>query len=474
MYLKCHQRLKDGKQHRYWSIVEKQRISGDRTVDRHVLYLGEINDSQREAWTKSIEAFDEEHQEQRRFALFPADREIPDYARDVGVQVQLSKFQLKRPRQWGACWTFCRLWEQLRLDEFWGARLKDSREGTSWRHVLMVLTSYRWIDPGSERRLHREWYHRSAMGHLLNEGAELAAKDTLYRCLDHLIEHKEALFTFLKDRWQDLFRVKFDVLLYDLTSTYFESDPPFPAGDKRRFGYSRDHRSDCVQVVIALIVTPEGFPLAYEVMAGNTPDKTTLPEFLEKIEQRYGKAQRVWVMDRGTPTEAHLEEMRRRDALYLVGTPKGRLTKLEEALTARAWQQVRSAVQVKLLPQEDDLYVYVESGSRISKERAMRRRKLKWLWRWLHELQRQRQRPTYKRLLMELGAAKKEVGRVFRLVNLFLPEAPPKGRQSQRVNFGFGLARSRLRRTRRREGRYLLRTNLTSTDPAQLWQFYLQ
>jgi transposase len=472
VYLKCHRRLKDGKEHRYWSIAEKQRISGDRTVDRHVLYLGEINDSQREAWIKSIEAFDEEHQEQRRLALFPSDREIPDHARDVGVQVQLSKFRLKRPRQWGACWTFCLLWERLQLDEFWGERLKDSREGTSWRHVLMVLTAYRWIDPGSEWRLHREWYQRSAMGYLLNEGVELGAKDTLYRCLDHLLEHKEALFTFLKDRWQDLFRVKFDVLLYDLTSTYFESDPPFPPGDKRRFGYSRDHRSDCVQGVIALIVTPEGFPLAYEVMAGNTLDKTTLPLFLEKIEQRYGKAQRIWIMDRGIPTEAHLEEMRKRDARYLVGTPKGRLTKLEQELTTRPWQEVRPEVQVKLLPQQDDLYVYVESQTRISKERSMRRRKLKWLWRRLHELK--GQRPTYKRLLMELGAAKKEVGRVFGLVHLFLPEAPSKGQRSQRVDFGFMLSRSRLRQARRREGRYLLRTNLTSTDPAQLWQFYLQ
>ena len=221
MYLKCHRRFKDGKEHRYWSIAEKQRVSGDCTVDRHVLYLGEINDSQREAWMKSIEAFDEEHQEQRRLALFPADREIPDQARDVGVQVQLSKFRLKRPRQWGACWTFCRLWKQLQLDEFWAERLKDSREGTSWRHVLTVLTAYRWIDPGSEWRLHREWYQRSAMGHLLNEGVELAAKDTLYRCLDYLLEHKEALFTYLKARWEGLFQVKFDVLLYDLTSTYF-------------------------------------------------------------------------------------------------------------------------------------------------------------------------------------------------------------------------------------------------------------
>jgi Transposase DDE domain len=473
MYLKCHKRLKDGKEHRYWSIVEKLRVAGDRTVDRHVLYLGEINDSQREAWLKTIEAFDEDHGEQRKLALFPSDRQIPAHAREMGVQVQLSRFQLRRPRQWGACWTFCKLWEQLKLDEFWRERVKDSREGTSWYHLLMVSAAYRWIDPGSEWRLHREWYQRSAMGYLLNEGEELTGKDDVYRCQDRLLPHKEALFSFLKERWADLFGVKFEVLLYDLTSSYFESDPPFPSGDKRRFGYSRDHRSDCVQVVIALIVTPEGFPLAYEVMAGNTLDKSTLPGFLEKIERQYGKAQRTWVMDRGVPTEAHLEEMRRRGAQFLVGTPKGRLTALEQQLAVLPWKQARPQVKVKLLPQDGDLYVFVESAARIGKERSMRRRKLKWLWRRLKELK--RQQPTYQRLLMQLGAAKKEAGpRVFKLVNLFLPEAPPKDKRSQRVDFGFQLSYTRLRIARRREGRYLLRTNLTATDPAQLWQLYLQ
>ena len=247
-------------------------------------------------------------------ALFPSDRQVPDHAREFAVQVRLSQFRLHRPRQWGACWAFCRLWEQLKLDEFWGARLRDSREGTSWYHVLMVLTAYRLIDPGSEWRLHK----------------------------DKLLEHKEELFGFLKQRWQDLFGAKFEVLLYDLTSTYFESDPPFGESDKRRYGYSRDHRPDCVQVVIALIVTPEGLPLTYEVMAGNTADSTTLPAFLERIEARYGKAQRVWVMDRGIPTEAHLAEMRRRGAYYLVGTPKGRLNRLEQDLATRPWEQARS------------------------------------------------------------------------------------------------------------------------------------
>jgi transposase len=472
MYLKCHRRFKDGKEHRYWSIAEKRRVSRGRVVDRHVLYLGEINDSQRAAWLKSIEAFDESRQEQRRLALFPADRDIPEHASEYGVQVRLKEFRLERPRQWGACWAFLRLWQQLKLDEFWSERLRDSREGTSWYEVLLVLAAYRWSDPGSEWRLHREWYARSAMGDLLQQDAALVNKDTLYRCLDRLLEHKEALFGFLKERWQDLFGVKFDVLLYDLTSTYLESDPPFPEGDKRRFGYSRDHRPDCVQVVIALIVTPEGFPLTYEVMAGNTVDSTTLPAFLQRIEARYGQANRVWVMDRGVPTEEHLAEMRRRGASYLVGTPKGRLSALEQQLAARAWRAARPDVRVKLLPQEQELYVFVESQSRISKERAMRRRKLKWLWARLKDLQ--RQRPTYETLLMKIGAARTEVGQVASLVNLILPDPPPRGERSRRVDFGFTLSRSQLRATRRREGRYLLRSNLTATDPAKLWEFYLQ
>jgi len=276
----------------------------------------------------------------------------------------------------------------------------------------------------------------------------------------------------LKQRWQDLFGATFEVLLYDLTSVYFESDPPFPEGDKRRFGYSRDHRPDCVQVVIALIVTPEGLPLTYEVMAGNTADCTTLPGFLQRIEARYGRAQRVWVMDRGIPTEAHLREMRRRGAFYLVGTPKGRLSRLEQELASRAWHQARPEVRVKLLPQQDELYVFVQSAARIDKERAMRRKKLKWLLARLKALQ--EQQPSYEQLLMKIGAAQKQVGRVAALVKLTLPEPPPKGARSRRVEFSFSLDTDKLRIVRRREGRYLLRSNLTATDPAQLWQFYLQ
>jgi len=234
--------------------------------------------------------------------------------------------------------------------------------------VLKTLVSYRLIDPGSEWRLHRQWYEQSAMADLLGEDFTLAAKDNLYRCLDKLLTHKTDLFSFLQQRWKTLFQAEFELLLYDLTSTYFECDPP-EAG-KRRFGYSRDKRSDCVQVVIALIVTPDGLPLAYEVMPGNTSDKTTLRDFIRRIETQYGKIGRTWVMDRGIPTEAVLAEMRASETPmhYLVGTPRGRLSRLEQDFLTKPWADVRDTVQVKLVEQDGELYILARSGARRDKE----------------------------------------------------------------------------------------------------------
>lgn len=472
MHLKCHRRFKDGKEHRYWSIVESRRCSAQRIVQRHVLYLGEINDSQKETWLKCIDAFDAKSQQQVRLALFPADRPVPEHAADCGVQVRLRDFFIRHPRQWGACWLFLELWRELHLDRFWKERLPDSREGTCWVHVLTVLCAYRLIAPGSEWRLHREWFARSAMADLLGEDFALAAKDTLYRCLDKLLAHKEALFGFLKERWQGLFGLTYDVLLYDLTSTYFESDPPFAETDKRQFGYSRDHRFDCVQVVIALVVTPEGFPLAYEVLPGHTADKTTLKMFLEKIESLYGKARRIWVMDRGIPTEEVLAQMRQSDPpiLYIVGTPKGRLSQLESQLVDQPWQEVRAGVQVKLLPDSGERYILAQSADRVNKERAMRRRQLKWLWGRLKEL-RQMKKLTRDKLLLKLGAAQQRSPSAWRLVALRLPQAQE---EVSPETFTFRLRKKKLRQVRRREGRYLLRTNLPEEDPGKAWQFYMQ
>lgn len=466
MFLRYSSRKKDGKEHRYWSIVENKRVNDRRVVQRHVLYLGEINSTQELAWRKSIEVFQDGQLRPTVMALFPEDRCEALIADESIVRVRLSELRLWRPRQWGACWLVVKLWRELELDQFWGERLMRSRKGTRWDQVLLVLVAYRLIAPGSEWRLHREWFSRCALGDLLGADFSLADSHKLYACHDLLLKHKQALFDHLVNRWRDLFNASFEVLLYDLTSTYFESDPPKEEKDKRRFGYSRDKRSDCVQVVIALIVTPQGFPLAYEVLAGNTADNTTLRAFLQKIEAQYGKAQRIWLMDRGIPTEEVLQEMRHSDPpiKYLVGTPKGRLTRLENQLLDKPWHHARPGVQVKLLAEEGELYVLADSADRVAKERAIRRRQLKGLWARLKQLS--AMALTREQLLMKLGAAKQKVPKAWRLIEIEVA----KGEAS----FTYRLHREKLRSARRREGRYLLRTNLSETDPAKVWSLYLQ
>jgi transposase len=463
MFLRCTRRVKDGKVHEYWNLVENRRLSDGRVAQRQVLYLGEINTSQREAWRKTIEV--QEQGARRQVALFPAGYMPCDDVDAIGVH--LSELRLERPRQWGACWLALELWQQLELDSFWRPRLRPSREGTPWLKVLKTLVAYRLIDPGSEWRLHRQWFDASAMADLLDADFALAEKNTLYRCLDELVEHKDELFKFLLRRWGELFGAKFDVLLYDLTSTYFETDVERGPDDLRQFGYSRDKRGDCRQVVIALIVTPEGFPLSYEVMSGNTADSTTLSDFLDRIERRYGRANRIWVMDRGIPTEDSLAKMRSIGASYLVGTPKGRLTKLEQAFLGQPWAKVRDGVQVKRLATEEDVYVLAQSDSRIDKERGMRRKRLR---RYVDRLKALRgQVLTRDQLLMKLGAARHEAGRAAHLVQVTIPKASTKT-----ASLEFKLDRIKLRQVRRREGRYLLRTNLGATQPERLWTFYIQ
>lgn len=384
--------------------MEHRRCRGGRRVQRHVLYPGEINDSQKESWGRCREAFDPQRQPPVRLALFPSDRPIPEPAADCGVQVRLRDFVIRRPRQWGAGGWFLELWREVQRER--------------------------------------------------------------------LLAHKAALFGFLKERWQGRFGITFDGLLYDLTSTYFESDPPFPEQDKRQFGYSRDKRSDCVPVVIALVVSPEGFPLAYEVLPGPPADKTTLKAFLEKIETLYGPARRLWVMDRGIPTEEGLAQMRQSDppVCYLVGTPQGRLGQWESKLVDQPWQEVRPGVRVKLLPESAERYGLAQSVDRVNKERAMRRRQLKGLW---PRLAQRRQMKPLKRdaLLRKLGAARQPFPSAWRLVALRLPK-PSEALNEQ--TFTYRRRPQKLRQVFRREGRYLLRTNLTEADPGPLWHYYRQ
>ena len=466
MFLRKTERRKNGKTHLYWSVAENRRLDNGRVVQRHVLYLGEINSSQAEAWRRAIEVFDEGEGRLRSLALFPEDRCEAPHGEDI-IRLRLSEMRLCRPRQWGACWLSGVLWRELKLDRFWAERLSKSRKGTRWDLVLQVLVAYRLISPGSEWRLHRQWFLDSAMADLLGSDFGLAEAHKLYACHDLLIAHKQDLFSHLTERWRDLFNASFDVLLYDLTSTYFEVNASdLPEDSQRRHGYSRDKRPDCPQLVIALVVTPEGLPLAYEVLPGNTADCKTLRSFLAKIESQYGKARRVWVMDRGVPTEEILAEMRASDppANYLVGTPKGRLARLEKHLIDKPWRKAREGVEVKLLAEDDELYVFAQSADRISKERAMRRRQLKWLWARLKKLA--AMDVSRQERLMKLGAARSKAPSAWRLIKIEVDDKTGA--------MTYSLDRNKLRTVRRREGRYLLRTNLTHDDPAELWQYYVQ
>jgi transposase len=468
MFLRSNTRIKDGKQHRYYTVVESRRLQSGKVVQRQVLYLGEINDSQQAAWRRTLEVFDEDDHRFTPLSLFPEDRPVPADAID-SVQVKLSEMKLERARPYGNCWLGCELWRQLQLDRFWSGKLPPGRESVAWPQVLELLVVNRLIDPGSEFRVHRHWFDQSAMDVLLGQDFAVAEKDRLYRCLDRVLEHKQELFVHLQQRWKDLFDAEFDVLLYDLTSTYVEGEAE--QNPKARYGYSRDKRADCKQVVIALIVTPAGLPLAYEVMAGNTSEKTTLRGFLERIETLYGKARRVWLMDRGIPTEALLQEIRtsRPETFYLVGTSRAKVKQYEKRWLELPWHKVRESVEVKLFAQGGELYVLAKSEGRQAKEMAMRRKKLARLLRKLRALR--RSCPKRDQLLMRVGAAKTDAGRAFGFVKINLPQAD---QEVTKETFTFQLDKARLKETEMRDGHYLLRTNLVAEDAAVLWDRYVQ
>src|SRR4051812_26394285 len=327
----------------------------------------------------------------------------------------------------------------------------------------------RLIDPGSELRLHRQWFDQSAMDVLLGQDFAVAGKDRLYRCLDRVLEHKQELFVHLQQRWKDLFQTEFDLLLYDLTSTYVEGEAK--QNPKAKYGYSRDGRPDCKQVVIALVITPGGVPLAYEVMDGNTSDKSTLSTFLKEIESLYGQARRGWLMDRGIPTEAVLQEMRasRQETFYLGGTSRAQVKQDEKQWLELPWGKVRASVEVKLFAQEGEWYVLAKSESRQRKESAIRRKKLARLLRKLRAMRRtcpQRDQP-----LIRVGAAKTDAGRTFGFVKINLP---PAGEPVNRETFTFQLDKTKLKEAEWRDGHYLLRTNLVDENPAVLWDRYMQ
>ena len=475
MFIKRHTIRKDGKVHSYYSLCESVRVARNRTVQRRLLNLGELNSTQLDRWQRSVEVV-EESGHSRQMRLFtdrdggaPSSPHAPegDYA-----EVLLSTLAVRRPRRFGDCWLGCRLWEELELDKFWESTLQEHRGPYSWARVLELLAVNRLCAPGSELFVHERWFGTTAMDFLLDSDGGVAGKDRLYRALDKAVPHKDALMKHLQQRWSTLFQADCQILLYDLTSTYFEGEAA--AVPKAKRGYSRDHRPDCLQVVVALVVSAEGFPLCYEVFDGNTQDGTTLDEILQTMEQKYGYKGRLWVFDRGIVSEENLQNLRQRGASYLVGTPRKRLREFEKELLHGEWQEIshRPGVQVQTIQRDGEVFVLARSRDRAKKETAMRKRPLVALHRSLGKLALLIQNGRLKKN----GKADRRLGRLeerFSGVWTYLEyaEIVERGGKAKLV---WKWNKERLRNIRLRDGAYLLRSNLEPLHPESLWRQYIQ
>ena len=471
MFLKRRTRRKDGKEHVYYSVCESVRVHAGRTVQRQLLHLGELNTTQHDSWQHTLEVLHEDGSRHQRRLFTDREGAAAGNEEDV-VEVKLSSFAVKGPRRFGDCWVGCHGWEELGLRAFWQEQLAEEAGEVPWDKVLELLAVNRLLAPRSELYVHEKWFAQTAMDLLLDADAAVAAKDRLYRCLDRIVAHKPALEKHLAQKWRDLFGATFDVLLYDLTSTYFEGEAPEVTSAKR--GYSRDHRPDCLQVVLALVVTPEGFPLTYEVFPGNTLDRASLATILEAVEHQHGKARRVWVFDRGIISEENLALLRERGAHYLLGTPKRKLQAYEQKLLDGPWTKASAEVEVQLVPENDEVYVLCRSAARKAKEKAMR-------WRWLRglvgDLRSLRRRVALGQLKnadlihQAIGRLSERHPQAWRWVKVEYV-APAGGQSVGAVSWTWD--REAFRRAVRSEGAYLLRAHWTERDPAKLWATYIQ
>lgn len=470
MFLKRRVRHKDGKDHIYYSLCESLRVHRGRVIQRQVLHLGELNTTQVESWQRTLEIIDGDDSGRRLQRRLFADREgaAPPEADDV-IEIRLSSLRVREPRRFGDCWAGCKLWQELGLEAFWQKHLADERGEVPWAKVLELLAVNRLLDPRSELFVHEKWFPQTAMDVLLDCDFAVAHKDRLYRCLDRIVAHKAELEQHLAAKWKDLFGASFDLILYDLTSTYFEGRAQAVAKAKR--GYSRDHRPDCKQLVIALVVTAEGFPLTYEIFDGNKIDSTTLKDIVEAVETKHGKARRVWVFDRGITTEDNLQWLRERGACYLVGTPKPQLNAFEQHLTGQDWQKAASEVEVKLCPTDDEIYVLARSQGRVQKEQAMRRRLLKACVRDLIKLKRSVARGSLKdsKLIERRIAHLEERHRpLWRFLKHCCYDEGHK-----RIEWEWN--RPKWQAAVKRDGAYLLRAHWPGQhSAAELWQTYVQ
>lgn len=467
MFLRHHERIKDGKPHTYWSLVETVRTP-DGPRQRTLCYLGELNDSAQARWLKTIEVFNEQG-ERRQLKLFPSAVEPPENDPNV-ARVLLKGVRLERARQFGNCFLGLDLWKRLGLDGFWEEALDQEPADVRWSRVAAVLAVNRLCAPGSELAVEERWYPATALDDLLGIEAGKINDSRLYRCLDRMIPHKRKLERHLRERYGELFGAQFDVLLYDLTSSYVEG-----AGEKNpmvRRGYSRDHRPDCQQVVIALIVNTEGFPLSYETFDGNRADVTTLETVMRMVERKYGRARRVWIFDRGIVSEENLAALRRRNGQYLVGTPRSKLKQFEQELLEGDWEQVRDGVEVQCIPTPDgeETYVLCRTAARREKERAIRSRFSARIEKALCSLAKRvaegklKDRSKIERRLGRIQASYPQVADLYEMAVI-------QSEAALRVEWR--MLPDRRAWQEAREGAYLLRANWQGSGP-ELWTQYIQ
>ncbi len=469
MFLKVHHRSKDGKEHRYYSLVESVRTARG-PQHRTLGYLGELNGSTESAWRKSIAVFNGEGLESQ-LELFASDAAVVPSGERV-VQVVLDRVRWERPRDFGEVFLAQHLWQLLGLDELLEESMEGGGEQIPWPVMAFILTAARLIAPSSELAIEERFYPKTALKDICGVAEEQVNKDRLYRALDQLLPHKAALEAHLKSRIGTLFDEPFDILLYDLTSTYFEGLGE--GNPQARRGYSRDHRGDCVQVVIGLVVTKSGLPLGYEVFAGNQAEPTTLDGMMAKMEALYGKASRIWVFDRGVASERNLEALRRAGGLYLVGTPRTLLRKVEAQLLEENWTRVREGIEVKRVASPDgseDTFILCRSTDRRQKEAAIHDRFERKIEEWLIRIEtavqagRLRSRDV---LQQRLGRIKLECSRVARAYSFQVDG------DGDALRFSWAKDEAKARYLRHTEGAYLLRTNLAGHDEPELWTMYMQ
>jgi transposase len=475
MFLRRYERRKNGKPHTYWALAESYRTAtGSR--QRIVAYLGELSADEQDGWTRLSSHLTGEASPRRpERSLFDPPR-CDDVRDDEPLLVKLSSVRLERLRDFGDVWLAWGLWRLLEFDHVLEQLIEPGREEVSWATVASILVMARFCAPSSELHIADTWYRRTALEELLGVTPDQVHTDRLYKGLDQLLPHKDALEKHLRQRLGELFELKCDLLLYDVTSTYFEGEVADCPLAKR--GYLRDSRGDRPQVCIGLVVTEEGYPLGYEVFAGNTHDSTTVQEIITSLEKKHGLLNRVWVMDRGMVSDANLTFLRERGGQYIVGTPKALLRQFEQHLTEQDWTEAQAGVEVKLVPgpSGDETFLLARSADRRAKELAMHEKFRTRLEVGLRKMQKAAESGRLKDEAMageRLGRLKEQNWRASHAFDVTIKKRDtPRGKQRLEIswqrNAKFG-DWSQLA-----DGCYLLRSNVTDIDAATLWRRYIQ